>query len=106
MCELEAKRIELEECMLEFEEKRWHDQLEREDRYRREQQKREYEHRRKERQFQLNMMQLMRGQPSYLPSTFNPLESTRFPGTVVSNALAWPRTVCKCKCSIRLFLPS
>ena len=36
---IEAKRMELEECMLEIEERHWRGQLEREDQYRREQQR-------------------------------------------------------------------
>ena len=90
MCELEAKRMELEERMLEIEERHWRDQLEREDQYRREQQRREDERRREERQFQLNMMQLMHGQPSYLPSAFNPLESTSPESSHAERMYHWP----------------
>ena len=41
MFAIEEKRMELDECMMEMEERRWQQQQEREERYRREQQDRD-----------------------------------------------------------------
>ena len=72
MFAIEEKRKELDERMMEMEERRWQQQQEREERYRREQQDRDEQRRREDRQFQLQMMQMMCGWPSFAsPSSFN-----------------------------------
>ena len=72
MFAIEEKRMELDERMMEMEERHWQQQQEREERYRREQQDRDEQRRREDRQFQLQMMQMMCGRPSFAsPSSFN-----------------------------------
>ena len=65
MYAMEKKRMELDECLIEMEERHWQQQQEREDQYRKEQQDRDDQRRREERQFQMQMMQMMCGRPSF-----------------------------------------
>ena len=72
--EMERKRLEFDQRMMELEERHRQHQEEREERYRKEQEDREMQRRREDYQFRLEMMQMMRGQTSYQSSHFSPFD--------------------------------
>ena len=88
---MEEKRMEIDERLLQMEERRWQQQQEAEDRYRREQQERDDQRRREERQFQLQMMQMMSGRPPFpLPPSFSTFGTSSLGPNTSDDMYHWP----------------
>ena len=81
--------MKVDERMVEMEERRWKEQLDKEDQCRRGQQDLEERRRRGEREFQLQMMHMMCHQPAFSsPPSFNMLDpGTQQPGMSPSGSM-------------------
>lgn len=91
MYAMEEKRMKLDERLMQMEERRWQQQQEREDQYRKERQERDDQRRREERQFQLQLMQMMCGRPSFpVPSSFSTFGTTSLGPNTSDNMYHWP----------------